>query len=155
MAASKNATRSVTRRSPPPVMLSSVTRRSPPPVMPSPRRRRSWKNCGGYDCEFVSPPPEAIQVECPKCLLIPKEPCVISCMCGKEFCRMCIEQMKKDNKPCPLCNESEFTYLRHYGSERNLKALGVFCSYKKHGCQWKGKLGDFEQHLNEVKLNII
>ena len=112
-------------------------------------RVEGLQNSGGYDCEFVSPPPDAIQAECPICLLIPKEPCVISCKCGKEFCRECIERIKEDNKPCPLCNESEFTFLRHHGSERNLKALEVWCSGKKHGCQWKGKLGDFEQHLNE------
>ena len=110
------------------------------------------QNCGGYDCELVSPPPDAIQAECPICLLIPKEPCVISCKCGKEFCRECIERIKEDNKPCPLCNESEFTFLRHHGSERNLKALNVWCSGKKLGCQWKGKLGNFEQHLNDECL---
>ena len=27
---------------------------------------------GGYDCEFVNPPPDAIQAECPICLQILK-----------------------------------------------------------------------------------
>ena len=104
---------------------------------------------GGYDCEFVTPPPEAIQTECPVCLQIPRQPCVISCPCGKEFCRECIERIKEDNKPCPLCNLSDFTFLRHHGSERYLKAQEVWCSHKKDGCEWRGKLGEYEQHLNE------
>ena len=111
-------------------------------------RRRS-RNRGGYDCEFVTPPPDAFQTECPVCLQIPREPCVISCKCGKEFCRECIERIKQDNKPCPMCNKSEFTFLRHYGSERYLNAQEVFCSRKNDGCEWKGKLKEYEQHLNE------
>ena len=111
--------------------------------------RRQGRNRGGYDCEFVTPPPDAFQTECPVCLQIPKEPCLISCKCGKEFCRECIERIKQDNKPCPLCNKSEFTFLRHHGSERYLNAQEVFCSRKNDGCEWKGKLKDYEQHLNE------
>ena len=109
---------------------------------------RARRPFGGYDCEFVTPPPEAIQTECPVCLQIPREPCVISCRCGKEFCRECIERIKEDNKPCPLCNLSDFTFLRHHGSERYLKAQEAWCSHKKDGCEWRGKLGEYE-HLNE------
>ena len=29
---------------------------------------------GGYDCEFVEKPPEAIQSECPVCQLVLREP---------------------------------------------------------------------------------
>ena len=74
---------------------------------------------------------------------------MISCTCGKEFCRECIERIKQDNKPCPMCNKSEFTFLRHHGSERYLNAQEVFCSRKNDGCEWKGKLKEYEQHLNE------
>ena len=114
-------------------------------VTPRPRK----ESRGGYDCEFVTEPPDVFQTECPVCLQIPKEPCVISCPCGKEFCRDCIERIKKANKPCPLCNKTDFTFLRHHGSERYLKAQEVWCSHKKNGCEWMGKLGEFEKHLNE------
>ena len=112
------------------------------------RSKRS-PNPGGYDCEFVTPLPEAIQAECPICLSILREPCLISCPCGQKICRECVERIKNDKKPCPLCNKTDFTFLRDNGLERQLKARDVFCSKKKLGCQWKGKLGDFEQHLNE------
>ena len=107
------------------------------------------ENRGGYDCEFVSPPPEAIQAECPICLSILKEPCLISCLCGQKICRECVEKIKEEDKPCPLCNKTDFSFIRDYGLERYLKAQDVYCSKKTLGCQWKGKLGDFEQHLNE------
>ena len=52
------------------------------------------------------------------------------------------------DKPCPLCNKSDFTYLRDHGLERFLKELEVWCSNKEKGCDWRGKLGEYEQHLN-------
>ena len=106
------------------------------------------ENRGGHDCEFIEPPPPAFQTECPICLHILKEPCVISCPCGQKICRECVEQIKEEDKPCPLCNKSDFTYLRDHGLERFLKEFEVWCSNKEKGCDWRGKLGEYEQHLN-------
>ena len=47
------------------------------------------RNFGGYGCVFVTNPPDAIQTDCPVCLQILKEPCMISCRCGKKMCRQC------------------------------------------------------------------
>ena len=113
-----------------------------------PSRRQTCANRGGYDCEFVTPPPDAFQAECPVCLQILKEPCVINCPCGQKICCECVEQIKKNNKPCPMCNLTDFTYIRDYGLERYLKGQQVWCSKKKDGCEWRGKLGEYEQHLN-------
>ena len=104
---------------------------------------------GGYDCEFVNPPPDAFQAECPICLQILKEPCVIECPCGQKMCRECVERIKEAGKSCPLCNKTDFSYVRDYGLERYLKSCDVWCSKKEDGCEWRGKLGEFEQHLNE------
>ena len=106
-------------------------------------------NRGGYDCELVEPPPAAFQTECPICLHVLREPCLISCPCGQKICRECVEQIKEDGKPCPLCNKTDFTFMRNYGLERFLKEQEVWCSHKKDGCEWRGKLGKYEQHLNE------
>ena len=103
---------------------------------------------GGYDCEFVNPPPDAFQAECPICLQILKEPCAIDCRCGQKMCRECVERIKKKGKPCPLCNKTDFSFMRDYGLERYLKSCEVWCSKKRDGCGWRGKLGEFEQHLN-------
>ena len=103
---------------------------------------------GGYDCEFVGPPPSVFQTKCLVCLQILKEPCLISC-CGYKFCRACIEQIEKDKKPCAFCSEPNFTFMRDRGLEGSLKDLEVWCSYRKEGCEWKGKLGKLEEHLNQ------
>ena len=111
-----------------------------------PRGRSEESRCG-YDCEFVEPPPSGLQIECPVCLLFLKEPCIVSC-CGHKFCRECIKPIEKDKKPCPLCNEPDFTFMRERALERSLKDLEVWCSYRKEGCEWKEKLGKLEEHLN-------
>ena len=118
-----------------------------PQLLPRPvPRDRIKEKCGGYDCEFVEPPQKAFQTECPVCLQILKEPHLISC-CGHKFCRECIERIEKEKKPCPLCNVPDFTFMRERGLERSLKELEVWCSYREEGCEWKGKLGELEEHL--------
>ena len=112
-------------------------------------RQQPQTDRGGYDCEFVTPPPDAIQAECPICLQVLREPCLISCPCGQKICRECVDQIMKDNKPCPLCNLTDFTYIRDHGLERYLKEQGVWCSKKEEGCDWRGKLREYEQHLNQ------
>ena len=125
---------------------------APPLLQVLPRvvpRDRNKEDRGGYDCELVDPPsPKVMQTECSVCLQILKEPCLISC-CGHKFCRDCIEQVEKNGKPCPLCNEPGFTFLKDRGLERSLKDLEARCTYKKEGCEWIGKLGDLDEHLNQ------
>ena len=48
-----------------------------------------------------------------------------------------------------MCNKTDFTFIRDYGLERYLKSCEVWCSKKKDGCEWRGKLGGFEQHLKD------
>ena len=102
---------------------------------------------GGFDCEFVEKPPEAVQSECPVCLQILCEPYQISC-CGNSFCRVCIERIKTDNKPCPTCNEENFVTFNDKRLRRSLYGFQVYCSHKQEGCEWKGELGQLDNHLN-------
>ena len=106
------------------------------------------KQPGGYDCEFVEKPPSIIQTECSVCLLILREPQLISC-CGHSFCGACIGRIKNDGKPCPLCNAEDFNLMRNKGLERSLNELDVKCSYFEQGCCLVGKLGLFSKHLEE------
>ena len=100
---------------------------------------------GGYDYEFVTPPPKTL--ECPVCLLTLRDPHVISC-CGNEFCQVCIQRVQRDGKPCPLCNEPSFTMLLHKKLVREVNALVVRCPQKELGCGWEGELGQLQLHLN-------
>ena len=100
---------------------------------------------GGYDYEFVTPPDKSL--ECPVCLLTLRDPHMISC-CGNEFCQRCIERVQRDGKPCPLCNEPNFTTFLNKKLVREVNALVVRCPQKEQGCEWEGELGQLQNHLN-------
>ena len=104
----------------------------------------SSSNKGGYDYEFVTPPPKSLK--CSICLLTLRDPHVISC-CGNEFCQVCIERVKRDNKPCPLCNEQDFSTMLHKKLVREVNTLVIYCPQKELGCDWKGELGKVYGHL--------
>ena len=102
---------------------------------------------GGYECIFVKDPPEILQTECPVCLCVLKEPYLIDC-CGNSFCKTCIEPIKSDNKPCPLCNVQFTNSMPDKRLQRMLNELQVYCCRKEPGCEWVGELGSLSQHLN-------
>ena len=99
----------------------------------------------GYDYDFVTAPPKSL--ECAVCLMTFRDPHVIS-WCGNEFCQLCIERVQRDGKPCPLCNEFNFTTFLHKKLVREVNGLVVRCPQKELGCEWEGELGQVEQHLN-------
>ena len=102
----------------------------------------------GYACEFVTPPPSVLQVECPICLQVLREPHLISC-CGHKFCKACIGRVVYASKPCPICNNvADFPVVPEKSLHRTLNGLEVYCSRKKEGCQWVGELRSLDDHLN-------
>ena len=113
------------------------------PVLPP--RAAFMEQKGGYDYEFVNPPPKSL--ECSVCLLTLRDPHVISC-CGYEFCQVCIERVQRDSKPCPLCNEQDFSTMLQKKIVREVNALVIRCPQKELGCEWEGELGQLQRHLN-------
>ena len=81
------------------------------------------------------------------CLLTLRDPHMISC-CGHEFCHRCIDRVQRDGKPCPLCNEPNFTTMLNKKLVREMNALVIRCPQKELGCEWEGELGQLQSHLN-------
>ena len=100
----------------------------------------------GFTCEFVTKPPDAIQSECPVCLLVLREPYQVTC-CGYSFCRDCIEQVNVGRSPCPCCNTTQFQHFPNKGLQRSLYEFKVYCTNQCQGCQWAGELGQLASHL--------
>ena len=105
---------------------------------------------GGYNCEFVEPPPNTFQTECPICHLILCDPYQVTC-CGTSFCHTCIQRLQADNSPCPTCKEDKFEVLLKKDLNRSLKQLHVYCTHRKDDCQWRGELGELDHHMNAHK----
>ena len=104
---------------------------------------------GGYDCEFVEPPPKDIEPECPICWMILCDPFQARC-CGHNFCHTCIEQVRAEHKPCPTCREDNFEVFQNERLKHSLNQLHVWCTYSKDDCMWTGELGQLKDHLSEV-----
>ena len=103
---------------------------------------------GGYECLFVEDPPKHLQTECSVCLCLLREPQLIDCECGACFCRSCIDPIKAEGKPCPLCNGTFTASMPDRRLQRTLKSLKVYCTYKVTGCDWVDVLGNLYEHLN-------
>ena len=89
-----------------------------------------------------------LQTECSVCLYLLKDPQLIDCECGANFCRTCIEPIKEDGEPCPLCKGPFATSMPDRRLQRALNNLKVYCSNKDAGCGWSDTLGKLHQHLN-------
>ena len=104
----------------------------------------------GYDCTLVDPP-NIMEWECPICLLVLREPCLVSC-CGRNFCRACIAVVQDKGEKCPICRFIAFTSMHNKGLERILQSLLVKCESERLGCAWSGELRTLDRHLEAVCL---
>lgn len=103
---------------------------------------------GGFDCEFVEPPPKVIIAECPICLHVLREPYQATC-CGKNFCRTCLEENKANHcSSCPCCKTRNFTSFQDKRLQQTLYDFRVFCPHRGKGCEWKGELRELDTHLD-------
>ena len=117
-----------------------------PPPNRLPRATRQ-PHRGGYDCEFVEPPPKVLQCDCPVCLLVLREPHQVTC-CGYSFCATCVKRVQDNKKCCPTCNEADFTVFPDKRLKRSIYALNVYCCQRREGCEWEGELEELDRHLN-------
>ena len=117
--------------------------RPPTAIKPEPQR-------GGYKCEFVERPAsdglETVDGTCPMCSLVLREPHQVTC-CGYTVCQSCIQVVQEGQRLCPSCNQI-FTAFADKRLKRSLYARKVSCSQREAGCEWVGKLGELDEHLN-------
>ena len=102
----------------------------------------------GYECKFVKPPPKQLQIECPICLEILREPHIVSC-CGHSFCQRCIGRILSELHPCPMCKRTGYTIMDNQGLKRTMYDFHVRCPHRHVGCDWTGKLRNLLPHLND------
>ena len=106
----------------------------------------------GFDCEFVEKPSSG-RSRCPICLFVLREPVQVTC-CGKNFCRVCIQEVAARLQPCPTCKYRDFDSFPDKGLQQELYSAVVFCSNKDSGCSWKGELRQLDKHLDPSKAFI-
>ena len=108
---------------------------------------------GGYECGFVSPPPENVQTQCAICLETIRNPYEVSC-CGNLFCKTCISREKQENRGCPNCKKHDYDVFHSKSHERCLNQLQVKCEKYTKGCRWMGELGKYDGHQNLTSTEL-
>ena len=95
--------------------------------------------------DFVEKPSE--EYFCPVTFELLTDPVETSC-CGNNISRSTAERLQAEGKPCPLCQEVplESTIAKYF--KRKVMQLKVYCKNKSTGCEWKGELGELDNHLN-------
>ncbi|XP_065901932.1 TNF receptor-associated factor 4-like [Dysidea avara] len=71
----------------------------------------------------------------------------LSVCCGYNFCKSCLDDLKKAGNTCPCCHNEEFFTVINKQADREIKCLHVMCTNKERGCEWQGELNDINNHL--------
>ena len=96
--------------------------------------KKDFSTIGGYHYTFLD---QCLsKYECPICLLVMREPHIVSC-CGKKFCKACMDKIPE--KKCPICAQP-FTSMQEKELERQILDLKVKCCTEN--CDWVGELRD-------------
>ena len=102
----------------------------------------SLRGAGGY--QFVNVLHE--RYICKVCNHPCQDPCLTGC-CGHNFCKSCLDDVKRTSFNCPVCQDKEFTVFPNKQADREFRSLHVMCTNKERGCEWQGELNDINNHL--------
>ena len=83
---------------------------------------------------------------CPVTYDVMVEPHLTSC-CGKNLSERAVFRIQREGNPCPLCRGSNWSTLLNKELQDMVGALRVFCPHVDRGCKWKGKLRQFDSHV--------
>jgi len=99
---------------------------------------------GGYDYEFVDTPHD--RYLCKICIHPCRDPHLSTC-CGHNFCKSCLNDVKRTTRACPCCRDKQFFTVINKQADREIREFCVVCTNKGRGCEWKGELNDIRNHL--------
>ena len=66
--------------------------------------------------------------------------------CGHHLSGNVVARLKRESKPCPLCNDPDFMVISDKYFRRKVEELKVRCPNKRDGCEWEGDLGNLDHH---------
>ena len=100
---------------------------------------------------YVESVPE--RFACPICFCPVQRDAHLTLCCGHHFCFQCIDVVRKDVKPCPMCKASSVHIFPNKERQRDIKLLKVRCAVGQESsdkkCEWSGELGKLAPHAKE------
>ena len=83
---------------------------------------------------------------CPVTFGLLLQPYRTSC-CGQHLSEFAATRIQREGKTCPLCRASEWKTELNKDVQLKVQGLPVFCPHVDRGCEWKGKLRQFDTHV--------
>ena len=103
----------------------------------------------GETPEFVGGPVND-DWKCPVCLELVKDPFLTEC-CGHHFCNRCINTIPQN--ACPLCRSYPCKGIIDKRFQREVNEAQVYCLLRPQGCEWTGRFGHLNTHLNKGEIS--
>eukprot|EP00112_Aurelia_sp_Birch-Aquarium-sp1_P021887 Seg5995.2 transcript_id=Seg5995.2/GoldUCD/mRNA.D3Y31 product="TNF receptor-associated factor 3" protein_id=Seg5995.2/GoldUCD/D3Y31 len=112
----------------------------------------------GYDGNFVSPLDD--HHKCPVCGFALREP--MQTECGHRLCKDCYIQLQttygtNGDIVCPVDEtivKADEVFPDTY-AKREVLNLQTFCKYRGSGCQWKGPVREYENHIANCEFEDV
>ena len=89
------------------------------------------------------------ETKCAVCHELINQP--VHTSCEHLFCRNCIKRQLN----CPICRKYISSRTQDVGTNKVLKVCKVKCPNSSEGCDWKGALGDAEEHLKDCQCEEV
>ena len=91
----------------------------------------------------------SIDFICPVCKDLLYNPQQATC-CKEHICEPCIQLIKEEKGPCPVCRNKKFPVKVNSRFRKKLSSQEVVCPNVTKGCEWTGYLNNLESHLDSV-----
>jgi len=83
---------------------------------------------------------------CSICLNVFSHP--VRTACGHVFCGACLQSWLAQKAQCPECRAPVVDAARDRFAERLVSNVEGVCTFRSHGCGWRGRRGDMAGHLS-------
>lgn len=91
----------------------------------------------------------SIDFICPVCKDLLYNPQQATC-CKEHICEPCIQLIKEEKRPCPVCRNKKFPVKVNSRFRKMLGSQEVVCPNATKGCKWTDCLDNLESHLDSV-----
>ena len=87
---------------------------------------------------------------CPVSFELLLESQLTSC-CGHHLSLEVATRLRKEGKPCPLCNGEQWQCMLDKNCRRKVHQVSVLCWYNGNGCGWVGGICELEKHADSCE----
>ena len=102
--------------------------------------------------DFLSRPPDFLQLKCPICLeLLLELPNLFTC-CGNHICGSCVKNLD-ETRPCPTCKALIYDKVCNKSHQKAVASLKARCLNKEKGCMPVDRGGETSLSQNNGYLN--